>query len=250
MEPLHYGYCKNEAEDENKDCPCKCDKKEDKKWLQCLSGKYNGKEEKITVLNMCQYNCWKCRFDYMEPLHYGYCKNEAEDENKDCPCKCDKKEDKKWLQCLSGKYNGKEEKRTVLNMCQYYCWKCRFNYMKPLYYGYCKKEESPYDQCLNQLNCWSDMYDSFCMRMPFDAPKTVDNICYAYCATKHLDAKFESKGECSHSKDCKCKCGDKKDMKETCVKGKWDGKEEKVIVSNWCMYDCWKCRMQGILQTC
>ena len=53
------------------------------------------------------------------------------------------------------------------------------------------------------------------------------------------------------AKDCKCKCGDKKDMEDTCVKGKWDGKPiENIIVSNWCMYDCWKCRMQGSLQTC
>jgi len=178
------------------------------------------------------------------------------DEKKDCPCKCNEKEDKKWLQCLSGKYNGEEEYRTVLNMCQYNCWKCRFDYMKHLYYGYCKKEESNYDQCLHQLSCWSDMYDSFCMRAPYNNARTENNICYAYCATKHLNAKFVSKGECS--KDCKCKCEDKKDMKPTCVYGKWkveSGKweeqkiivweEQKIIVSNNCMYDCWKCRMQG-----
>jgi len=171
------------------------------------------------------------------------------DEKKDCPCKCDKKEDKKWLQCLSGKYNGKEEKRTVLNMCQYDCWKCRLDFMKHLYYGYCKQEESHYDRCLSQLSCWSDGYDPFCMWTP--ESKTLNNICFAYCATKHLNAQFQSKGECSHSKDCKCKCGDKKDMEDTCVKGKWDGKPiENIIVSNMCMYNCWKCRMQDSFQIC
>merc|ERR1712042_282291 len=58
-------------------------------------------------------------------------------------------------------------------------------------------------------------------------------------------------GANAHAKDCKCKCGDKNDMEDTCVKGKWDGKPiENIIVSNMCMYNCWKCRMQDSFQIC
>merc|ERR550534_2729377 len=185
MEPLYYGYCKKEAEDGKKDCPCKCNEKEDKKWLQCLSGKYNGKKEYRTVLNMCQYNCWKCLFDNMEPLHYGYCKKEAEDGKKDCPCKCYEKEDKKWLQCLSGKYNGEKEYRTVLNMCQYKCWKCRFDYMEPLYYGYCKKEaEDGKKDCPCKCNEKEDKKWLQCLSGKYNGEKeyrTVLNMCQYDC---------------------------------------------------------------------
>jgi len=114
---------------------------------------------------------------------------QAEDEKKDCPCKCDEKVDKGWLQCLSGKYNGIEEERTVLNMCQYGCWKCRFNYMQHVHYGYCKDHGS-YESCIDQLRCWKDGYVYLCMETPYES-KTVNNICYAYCTTKHLDAKLQ-----------------------------------------------------------
>jgi len=96
--------------------------------------------------------------------------------------------------CVSGKWDGKEQKMIVSNNCMYDCWKCR-------------------------------MQSSF---------------------------RLLNLGDCNRSaaKDCKCKCGDKKDMNDTCVKGKWDGKEEKIIVSNMCMHGCWKCRMEGSFEHC
>ena len=46
------------------------------------------------------------------------------------------------------------------------------------------------------------------------------------------------------AKDCKCKCDDKENMDPKCISGKWDDKEQKMIVSNSCKWSCWKCRME------
>ena len=141
---------------------------------------------------------------------------------KDCKCKCGDKMDMEDM-CVSGKWDGKEQKMIVSSNCMYDCWKCRMqSSFRLLNLG----------DCNGSGGQWHYFIEAF---------QVVFRCCifpYSFMAYSLFFCTI------STAKDCKCKCGDKKDMEDMCVSGKWDGKEQKMIVSNSCKWSCWKYRME------
>jgi len=76
----------------------------------------------------------------------------------------------------------------------------------------------------------------------------ISSSCWWSCWKCRMGSNFKEQpmSYCSQqpSKECKCKCDDKKNMDPKCISGKWDDEKRKMIVSNSCKWSCWKCRME------